>query len=122
MHRQRLVVLGNLIALGQDPDRNSFCVRTRDRRDRAVQRHRALHRQFHGFPAEDRQSAGQSQAYGTHIGIGCGAELHRATAEDLGARAQLHVHFQPDHRLVFRDQFGRREVRGDSRHSFTKYQ
>ena len=59
----------------------------RQRAESAVQRHRAFHREFHRFAAQDRQRAGQSEAHRTDVGIRSRAETGRASAENLGARA-----------------------------------
>src|SRR5262249_36775171 len=57
-------------------------------------------RRLHRSAVQYRQRAGQAEAHRAHVGIGRVAEPRGAAAEDLGAREQLHVHLQADHRLV----------------------
>jgi hypothetical protein len=45
---------------------------------------------------------GQSQANRANIRIRRRAEFHRATTKNLRLGAELNVNFEPDHRLVFR--------------------
>ena len=67
---------------------------------RAVQREPDPDGRLDGGLVGDRQAAGQAQADRADLGVGLGAEVGRAAAEHLGARAQLDVRLQADHRLV----------------------
>jgi len=55
---------------------------------------------------QDRQRPGEAQTHWTGILIGSIAKARRAAAEGLGKRLQLCVDFEPDHRLVTRENVG----------------
>ena len=55
--------------------------------------------QFHRFPIQGRQSAGQAQADGTNQRIGIFTELVRARAEQLRFSVKLDVHLETDDSL-----------------------
>src|SRR5579883_3005164 len=114
--RQRLIVLRDLIALRQVRIKVVLTRKSRKRIDPAMQRNSRADREFHRLPAEHRQCARQPQTHRTHIRIRRRPELHRTTAENLRLRAQLDVHLEPDHRLIFRQNFF---ARRSLRHLFT---
>ena len=64
---QRLIVLRDLVALGQVRIEIVLAREDRHRVDRAVQRQRGLDGQFHGVAIQHRQRARQAQADRTHI-------------------------------------------------------
>jgi len=66
-----------------------------------MQRKSGTDRQFHCLPAENGQGPGQAETHGAYGGIRRRAKLDRTTTEDLRLRAELHVHFEPNDRLVF---------------------
>src|SRR5450759_3920906 len=112
----RLVVLGDLVALGQVRVEVVLAREPRKGAYLAVQRERALDGQFHGLAAEHGERAGKAEANRAHVGVGRRAETGGAAAEDLGGRGQLHVDFEPDDRLVARDHLGRRRGDGGGGH------
>ena len=116
---QRLVVLRDLVALGQVGIEVVLARENRARIHPAVQRQRGLDGQFHGLPAQHRQRAGQSQAYRADVGVGRRAETGGAAAEDLGARGELDVDFQADDRLVLGDDLGAGLKTGARRHALS---
>ena len=115
---ERLVVLRDLVALGQVRIEVVLAGEARVRADAAVQRQRAFDGQFHGLAAQHRQRAGQAQADRADIGVGRRAEAGGAAAEDLGGGGQLDVDFEADHRLVARDGLGGRQIDGGRGHDF----
>ena len=103
----RLVILGDLVALGQIGIEVVLAREARERAHLAVQCEGALDGQFHGLAAEHRERTGQAEADRAHIRIGRRAEAGGAAAEDFGGRGQLHVDFEADYRLVARDHLRR---------------
>ena len=114
--RQRLVVLRDLVPLGQVRIKVVLARETRLRVDAAVQRQRTLDGQFHRLAAQHGQRSGQPQANGAHVGIGRRAKTGRAPAKDLGRGGKLHVHFEADDRLIARNRFGCRHGGGGRGH------
>jgi len=105
---QRLVVLRNLVALGQVRIEVVLARKARFRANPAVQRQRPFDRQFHRLAAQHRQRARQPQADRADVGVGRRAEARGASAKNLRRGAELHVHFEPDDRFVARNYFGSR--------------
>ncbi len=99
---QRLVVLRDLVSLGQVRIKIIFTSEDRSFVDAAVQRHRGQYRKLYYLLIEHRQRARKPQAHRTYIGIGRRAKLGGASAKNLGRGEQLHVDFKPDHRLILR--------------------
>jgi hypothetical protein len=97
---ERLVVLGNLVALGRVGIKVVLAREARTRVDGAIERQRRLHRHRHSFAIEHRKRARQPQANRTGVRVRRIAEARRARAEDLRLSEELDVHFQSDHRLV----------------------
>jgi len=97
---QRLVVLRNLVALGQVGIEIIFAREDRPLAHLAIERERGQRCKLQGFPVCDRKGSRQPQANRTDIGVRLGAKPVGATAEHLGHREQLHVHFEADHGLV----------------------
>ena len=100
MLRQRLVVLRNLVALGQVRIKIIFPRKNRSLVDAAIQRHRRQRSELHSFLIQHRQGSRHSQANRAHIGVGRSAKTRRARTENLRRRQQLDVHFQPNDRLI----------------------
>ena len=55
------------------------------------------HRIGDGSFVHHRQRAGKSEARRAHVGVGFGAELVGAPAEQLGGRRQLDMDLEPTH-------------------------
>ncbi len=72
-----------------------------------MQCERSANAQFHGAAIQHRKRPGQAEAYRTRVGVRRIAEARRARAEGLGRGLQLHVDFEPDDRLVTRQDLGR---------------
>ena len=98
--RQRLVVLGNLVALGKVGIEIVLAGKNRSLVDAAIQCHRRQHSELHRLPVHHRQDAGHPQAHGTNITIGRSSKFRRARAKYFRRRQELDVNFQPNHRLV----------------------
>src|ERR1019366_5095440 len=100
MFGQRLVVLRNLVALGQVGI--EIVLAREDRRlvDLAVERRGGQPGKLNRPLVQHRQRARQTQTHRADIGVRRIAKLGRAAAEALGAGQQLDVDFQPDDRLV----------------------
>ncbi len=99
---QRLVVLRNLVALGQVGIEIILAGKDRSFVDAAVQRHGRQRGELHCLAVQHRQGSRQAQADGTDVGVGRIAEVGGAGAENLGRGQKLDVHLQPDDRLVLR--------------------
>ena len=96
---QRLVVLRDLIALGQVEVEVVLPVKNRAQRDCATECQAELHRPVNRRAVRDRQRPGMREAYGTGLRVlGC-TEAVLTAAEQLRPRLQLHVDLQPDHRF-----------------------
>src|SRR5262249_10614749 len=91
-----LIVLRNLVALGQVGVKVVLAGEPGKGAHLAVQRKRAANGQFDGHTVQDRQRARQSEANRADVGIGRRAETGGASAKDFGSGSQLHVHFEPD--------------------------
>ena len=113
---ERLVIHRDLIALGKVGIKIILAGETGKWPDGAIQRHAGLHREFYRFPVEDRQSAGQAEAYRADIGVRRSAEAGGTSTKYLGARTELNVDFQPDYRLVLRDEVSGGQVNFQCRH------
>ena len=107
---QRLLVLGDLVALGQIGIKVILAGKAGNRADATVERQRGLNRQFDGSRVQHRQGARQTQADRTNIAVWFRAETGGAAAKNLRRGGQLHVYFEADHRFVFGDQLGAREM------------
>ena len=104
---QRLIELRNLVALGQIGIEVVLAREDGALAHLAVERQRGQRGELDGLGVQHRQRARQPQANRADVGIRLGAEPVGATAKRLGRREQLHVHFEPDHRLVFGQNIGR---------------
>ncbi len=93
---ERLVVLGNLIALRQVgieiilAGKHGLCV------DPAAQRERRANRKLDRAPVEHGQRARQPETHRTHRRVRRRAKRRPASAEDLGVRQQLSVDLEAD--------------------------
>ena len=103
MLSERLVVLRNLVSLGQIGIEIILAGKDRSFVDPAIQSHGGEHREFDSLAIQDGQGAGKSQADRADIGVGRIAEMRGAGAKDLGRGQELDVNFEPDDRLVFRE-------------------
>jgi N-acetyl-alpha-D-glucosaminyl L-malate synthase BshA len=97
---QRLLVLRDLVALGQVGIKVILAREAGNRTHPAVQRQRRLDGQFDGRTIQHRQRPRQTQADRANVAVRLRAEAGGAAAEDLGRGGQLDVYFQADHRLV----------------------
>ena len=113
---QRLIILRDLIALGQVGVEVVFARKARITPDFAVQRQRRLDGLGHHLAVENRQGPRQAQAYRTGLRVGRSAEVGRAAAEDLSPSEQLDMDFQANDGLVFGDRFRAGEANLDHLH------
>jgi hypothetical protein len=81
---QRLVILRNLVSLGQVRIKIILARENRSLMNLAIQSHRREHGKLHNFAIKHRQGSGQTQTHGTDIGIGGSAEAGGAGTENLG--------------------------------------
>src|SRR5208282_6756046 len=86
---QRLVILRNLVALGQIGIEVILARKNRSLIDTAIQSQRRPSGELDGFAVQHRQSPRHPQAHGTNIGVGRSPEARRARAEDLRSRQKL---------------------------------
>ncbi len=97
---ERLIVLRNLVALGQVGIEVVLARKDRPFAHLAIQRQRGQHGKLHGLGIQYRERARQADAHGTNVGIRLRTKSIRAAAKNLARGEQLHVHFEADHRLV----------------------
>jgi len=94
---QGLVVLGNLVALGQVGIKIVFAVKVGKRAQFGMHGSRQQHALFHCHPIEHRQNTGQPAANRANIGIGrVKPGIRLAGAENLGDGIELDVGLQPN--------------------------
>src|SRR3954453_16438228 len=99
LHAERLVVLGDLVALGIVRVEVVLAVEGRARRDLTAEREAQPHGQLDRLAVRDRQRAGERQADGARLGVGRLEVRDRAAAEHLRARLQVDVDLEPNDRL-----------------------
>ena len=97
---QRLVVLGDLVRLGQVGIHVIFAVHLGDGIDGAVGHQPRLDGIAHHLMIQLGQGARQADANGAAGGVGLPAEFGGAAAEYLGFGGQLHMGLQPGHHLI----------------------
>src|ERR1700685_1520994 len=97
---QRLVVLRNLVALGQVRIEIILACKNRSLIDAAIQSHRRERGELDRFAVQYRQSSRHAQADGTDIGIWRSAKARGAGAENLRSGQKLDVNFESDDWLV----------------------
>jgi hypothetical protein len=97
--RERLLVLGDLVALRQVGIEVVLAREHRVRVHLAVGRERRPDRELHGPAVEHREHPGQRQADRMHRVVRRRAVAHRRRAEELRGGAQLGVDLEPDHHL-----------------------
>ena len=97
----RLVVLRNLVALGQIGIKVVFAREDRPLAHFAIERQCGKCGEFHGLRVEHRQRSRQAQADRTDICVGAGAKAVGASAKRLARGEKLHMHFKPDDGFVF---------------------
>src|SRR5262249_13196876 len=93
---EREVVLANVGVLGQGGVVVVLAGPLGEAGDLAVESQGRLEGQVEGAPVHHRQDARHADADGARRRVGRQAELRAATAEQLGAREQLDMHFQAD--------------------------
>ena len=96
---QGLVVLGDLVALGQVGIEVVLAVEDRARRELGAEREADHQPEVHRAGVGDRQAAGQPEADGAGVRVGRLAERQLAAAEHLRGGRQLDVDLQADDRL-----------------------
>ncbi len=99
---QWLVILRNLVALGQVRIKIIFPRKDGNFIDPTLQGHSRQRREFHGFAIQNGQSSRKSQTNRAHISIWRIAKARRARAEDFRRGQQLNVDFESNNRLIFR--------------------
>ena len=109
---ERLVELGDLVALGQIGVEVVLAGEDGALADLAVECERGQRGELDGALVEDGQGSGQAEASGTDVGIRRGAEAVGAAAECLGLGEELDVDFESDDGFVFRENVGRKADRG----------
>ena len=97
---QGLVVLRNLITLGQIGIKIILAREDRCLINAAAQRHRRQHREIYRLTIQYWQRSGKTKAYRANVSIWWIAKARRARAENFAHRQKLDVHFQADHRLI----------------------
>ena len=97
---QRPLVLRDLVALRQVGIEVVLAGEHRRLVHVALERQRRGQRQVDRLRVHHRQRAGQPEAHRADVGVGGGAELGAAAAEDLGRGAQLRVDLEADDGLV----------------------
>ena len=108
---QRLVILRNLVALGQIGIEVVLAREDGGLADAAVQCHRGADGVFDRFAIQHRKGSRESQAYRADVRIWGRSELRGAATEYLGYSEQLDVNFEPNHCFVSRKHV--RRNRGD---------
>ena len=88
---QRLVILRNLVTLGQIRIEVVLAREDRKRLNVAAERERRLDRVIDRGAVEDRQRARHAEAHGAHVRVRRRTERGAAAAEDLRAGLQLRV-------------------------------
>src|SRR5665647_743366 len=94
-----LAVLADLIRLGQVGIEVVLAVEDVARPHAAVERQGDTRGVLDGALVDHGQRAGVRETLGTGVRVGLVALGDLAGAEHLGARVELHVHLEPDHRL-----------------------
>ncbi len=97
---ERLIVLRDLIALGQVRIEIVLSGESRKFLNLTVKCYGRADRKLDRLPAQHRQSARQPETNRTYIGIRRRPKLHRAATKDLGLGPELNVYFEANHRLV----------------------
>ena len=93
---ERLVVLADLVRLGEVGIEVVLAVEDVARPHRAVQRQRDARGVLDGAPVDHGQRAGMRQAHRARVDVGLVALGDRAAAEHLGLRVELDVHLEAD--------------------------
>ena len=95
-----LIELGDLVALGEIRIEVILAGEDGLRLDFAVEGKPAAYGEFNGVAAENRQRAREAEAHGADVGVRSVTGFDGAGAEDLGARGELDVDFQPDYEFI----------------------
>ena len=96
---QRLLVLGDLVTLGQIRVKVVFAGKNRIFVHRALQRQRRRRGKLDGAVVQNGQGAREPQANRADVTVGRGAESRAATAENFGPGEQPGVNFEPNNRF-----------------------
>ena len=104
--RQRLLVLRNLVALGQIGIEVILAREDRGLVNGAAQGERRANGTIHRASVQHRQRPGQAEAHGTDVRVGLRAERGAAAAEDLGGGQQLRMDLEADDGLVLTHEVG----------------
>ena len=99
---QRLVVLRDLVALGQVGIEIILACKNRSLVDAALQRHRRQRGELHDLLVEHGQRARHAKADWADIRIWWRPKPRGTRAKNLGCRQELNVDFQPDDWLILR--------------------
>jgi hypothetical protein len=97
---KRLIVLRNLVALGEVWIEVILAREDRVLADLAVERHGREYRELYCLPIQHGQGTRQAETHRADIGVRGISELGRAAAEDFGLSQELDVDFESDDRLV----------------------
>ena len=111
---QRLVVLRDLVALGQIRIEIVLAGETRERIDRQCSASAALMASSTAWRLSTGSAPGSPRQTGQTLVFG-GAPNSRTTAKDLGPGAKLNVHLKPDNRLVSGEDFFSNSRHGHAR-------
>ena len=104
---KRLVILRDLVTLRQIRIEIVLARKSGKRTNFAVQRYAGTNRHLHRIATEHRKRSRHSETNRTNVAVWLCAETRGTVAEDLGARTELNVYFQPDDDLVFRQDIRR---------------
>ena len=100
IRRKRLLVLGDLVALGKVGIEVVLPCKDRARMHRTVHGERGPHPEFHSARVQDRQGPRKREAHGAGMVVRIIAVAHAATAKELRFGAKLRMHLEPDHDFV----------------------
>jgi len=101
IHRERLIILRDLVTLWQVGIKIILAVEDALFRDRAFHRQRYPGQVTNSLAVHHRQRPRVRQAYRADARVGPAAELHAAAAEHLALCRELHVDLKSDYRFVF---------------------
>ena len=115
--RKRLIVLRDLIALGQVGIKIILAREDRSLVDVQSQRQRCARAEFDRAPIQHRQRARQTETHGTRVRVGRVAKMRRAAAKDFRRGVQLRMDLEADDGFPGVHSF-RFQVKGSCPHSY----
>ncbi len=115
--RKRLIVLRDLIALGQVGIKIILAREDRSLVDVQSQRQRCARAEFDRAPIQHRQRARQTETHGTRVRVGRVAKMRRAAAKDFRRSVQLRMDLEADDGFPGVHSF-RFQVTGSCPHSY----